>query len=53
MSILLALLYPIAVQYERGGLWRIVLPVTMVTLVIDLIANYTELAKIKISLKGT
>ena len=26
MSILLALLYPIAVQYERGGLWRVVMP---------------------------
>jgi hypothetical protein len=44
MSLLLLLLYPIAVQYERGGLWRIVMPITLVTLVIDVIANYTELA---------
>jgi hypothetical protein len=44
MSILLALLYPIAIQYERGGLWRVVLPITFVTLVIDVVANYTELA---------
>ena len=44
MSILLALLYPIAVQYERGGLWRVVMPITLVTLIIDVIANFTELA---------
>ena len=44
MSVLLALLYPLAVQYERGGWWRLVAPVTIVTLVLDVIANYTELA---------
>ena len=46
MTILLALLYPIAVQYERGGLWRLLAPVTFPTLLIDVIANYTELALI-------
>jgi len=46
MTILLALLYPIAVQYERGGWWRLLAPVTFPTLVIDVIANYTELALI-------
>lgn len=44
LTILLALLYPIAVQAERGGWWRLVAPVTLVALVIDVIANYTELA---------
>ena len=44
MSILLALLYPIAIQYERGGFWFILFPITLFALVIDLIANYTELA---------
>jgi hypothetical protein len=44
MSILLALLYPLAVQYERGGWWRVLAPVTLFTLVVDIIANYTELA---------
>lgn len=44
MSILLALLYPLAVQYERGGWWRVLAPVTVLALVIDVIANYTELA---------
>ena len=44
MSILLALLYPLAIQYERGGWWRLVIPVTIVALILDIIANYTELA---------
>ena len=44
MTILLALLYPIAIQVERGGWWRVLAPVTLVALVIDVIANYTELA---------
>ena len=44
MSLLLALLYPIAVQYERGGAWRLLAPVTLLALAIDVLANYTELA---------
>lgn len=44
MSLLLALLYPIAIQYERGGWWRILLPVTLLALAIDVLANWTELA---------
>lgn len=44
MSLLLALLYPIAIQYERGGWWYLLAPVTLLALVIDVIANYTELA---------
>lgn len=46
MTLLLALLYPIAVQAERGGWWLIVTPITFIALVIDVIANYTELALI-------
>lgn len=44
MSLLLALLYPLAVQYERGSWWKTLLPLTLLTLLIDIIANYTELA---------
>lgn len=44
MSILLAILYPLAIQYLRGGLWRLVLPITFLAFFIDVIANYTELA---------
>lgn len=46
MTILLAILYPIAVQYERCGWWRLLAPVTVFSLFIDVIANYTELALI-------
>jgi hypothetical protein len=44
MSLLLALLYPIAIQGTRGGLWCLLLPITIVAWVIDIVANYTELA---------
>ena len=44
MSLLLALLYPLAIQYERGGWWQLVAPVTLFALVLDVAANYTELA---------
>lgn len=44
MSLILALLYPIAIQVERGGWWNLLAPVTLLALVIDVIANYTELA---------
>ena len=44
MSIILALIYPLAVQYTRGGLWYLVLPLTLFALLIDVAANYTELA---------
>lgn len=44
MSILLAALYPVAVQYTRGGWWQLLAPVTLFALMVDIIANYTELA---------
>ena len=44
LTTLLLILFPVAVQYERGGLWWLIAPVTFVALVIDVLANYTELA---------
>ena len=44
MTLLLWVLYPLAIQYERGGWWRCVLPVTLLALIVDVIANWTELA---------
>lgn len=44
MTLLLWILYPIAIQYERGGWWRLCCIVAVPALVIDVIANYTELA---------
>lgn len=37
-------LYAVGIQYERGGVWRVVLPVTCIALVLDAVLNYTELA---------
>lgn len=44
LSLLLALLYPLAIQYRRGGVFQILLPITVFALLVDVIANYTELA---------
>jgi hypothetical protein len=44
MTLILLLLYPLAVQYERGGYWRLLFPVTFCTLIIDVVANWTELS---------
>jgi hypothetical protein len=44
MTIILALMYPLAVQYERGGWWLVLAPFTFIVLVLDIVANYTELA---------
>ena len=43
MSLLLFLIYPLAVQYGRGGWWRAVAPLTLAALLLDVAANYTEL----------
>jgi len=44
MFIVLALFYPLAIQYQRGGHWRILAPFTLLTALIDIYCNYTELA---------
>lgn len=41
---LLAILYAVGIQFRRGGWWYLILPVTLVALVVDVIANYTTLA---------
>lgn len=42
MSFILLIFAPIALQYERGHKW--LFPVAFLFLVLDVIANYTELA---------
>ncbi|PHM20924.1 MAG: hypothetical protein CK604_00495 [Curvibacter sp. PD_MW3] len=37
-------LYIIGVQYERGGWWVVLMPITLVALVLDVWLNFTELA---------
>ena len=43
MTLLLALMFPLAIQYQRGGWWRILAPITLIAAIVDVIANYTEL----------
>ena len=43
MTILLWVLYPLAIQVERGGAWRVFYVVWPIALVVDIVANYTEL----------
>ena len=42
--VLLWPLYIIGIQYERGGWWRVILPITLVAAILDVVLNYTELA---------
>jgi hypothetical protein len=47
ISLIVLLLFPLAVQYERGFLWSVLLTVTgilPVFFLLDMIANRTELA---------
>lgn len=44
ISLLTLILYPLAIQYKKGGLRYAVLPVTAIAAALDVIANYTELS---------
>jgi phosphoglycerol transferase MdoB-like AlkP superfamily enzyme len=42
--VLLGLLFPLAIQYKRGGWRQIVLLITVVAMAMDVALNYTTLA---------
>jgi hypothetical protein len=44
LPLLLATGYPLAIQYERGGWWRLLLPVTAVVAIVDVWLNFTTFA---------
>ena len=44
VSLVVLLLYPLAIQYSRGGYWRVLMPLTLLVAILDVICNYTELA---------
>jgi hypothetical protein len=46
MSLLLLILYPVVIQYERKGWWYLLAPLAIIAYVVDVIANYTELSLI-------
>lgn len=41
LPLLLAAVYPIAIQYERGGWWRLLLPLTAAVALLDVWLNWT------------
>lgn len=43
ISLFVLIWYPLAVQYERGGWWRILALIAWPLMVLDVIANFTEL----------
>ena len=44
ISLITLLLYPLAIQCERKGVYSILLPLYIVTALLDVLANYTELS---------
>jgi hypothetical protein len=40
LPLILAILYPIAIQYERGGLWQIFYLVAVPAVIVDFFANF-------------
>lgn len=46
ISLITLLLFPLAIQYERGGYWKLLWPLYLTTAILDVTANYTELALI-------
>ncbi len=41
---LLAAAYPLAIQYERGGWWKLLMPFTLVVAIVDVYLNFTTFA---------
>ena len=46
LTITTAVLYPIAITYKKGGLFAPLKALALITALIDVLANYTELALI-------
>jgi len=44
LTALTALAYPAAIQFKRGGAWVVLAPFAAFVWLIDVIANYTEVA---------
>jgi hypothetical protein len=44
ISLITLLFFPLAIQYERGGAWKLLFPLYIATAILDTIANYTEVS---------
>jgi hypothetical protein len=40
----LAAAYPVAIQYERGGWWKLLMPFTLIAALVDVWLNFTTFA---------
>jgi len=44
LTVITALAYPVGIQFKRGGVWMALAPFAALIWLIDVIANYTEVA---------
>lgn len=44
LPLLLAAAYPMAIQYERGGWWKLLIPLTLAAAIVDVWLNFTTFA---------
>lgn len=42
LTTVVALTYPLVIQYKRGGLYRVLYPFAALVLALDVLASYTE-----------
>lgn len=44
LPVALAIAYPVAIQYERGGWWHVLIPFTLSVAILDVYLNFTTFA---------
>lgn len=52
MPLALAVAYPVVIQYERGGWWKLLMPFTLVAAIVDVWLNFTTFALLMWSSPG-
>lgn len=52
LPLFLAAAYPLAIQYERGGWWKLLMPFTLVVAIVDVWLNWTTFSMLLASTPG-
>lgn len=52
LPLLLAMAYPVVIQYERGGWWKLLMPFTLIAAIVDVWLNFTTFALLMWSSPG-
>lgn len=52
LPLILAAAYPVAIQYERGGWWKLLMPLALVVAIIDVYLNFTTFSLVLWSTPG-